>query len=163
MEYTITKAFKDDLKELAKVYKGAFKKHNIFQKDRDSIVNYLKSLKDAKVLVAKSDEILGGIVVRKADQDIKGNHVVFKYNHLAVDADYEGEGIAKDLLESADEDIKNKIKYGEIDTAKIEVSVADEENLDLYKEVGFELEGELKSHYRHGENVYIMGKLIEEP
>lgn len=158
MEYTITKAFKDDLKELAKVYKGVFKKHNIFEKDRDSIVTYLKSLKDAKVLVAKSDEILGGIVVRKADQDIKGNHVVFKYNHLAVDADYEGHGIAKDLVESADEDIQNKIKYGEIDTAKIEVSVADEENLDLYKEVGFEVEGELKSHYRHGETVYILGK-----
>ena len=48
------------------------------------------------------------------------------------------------------------------DTAKIEISIAESEKttINFYKRLGFEIEGELKSHYRFNESVTCLGKEI---
>lgn len=113
-------------------------------------------------MAASGSRVVGGMLVRKEGEDLLGKHVVWKYNHLAVDAKYAGLGIGTALLQSADQKISSLIRSGKMKTAKIElgVSVTEKALLPFYKKCGFRVEGKLPSHYRHGELVYALGKEI---
>lgn len=158
-----------ELEELKDIYKSIFEKHNIFQRSPKEILEYLKesNRKNSEVgggcIVAKLEgKTVGGVVVKKESEDLEGKHVVWKYNHLGVAPDYSGQGIGSALMNAADQKIKNLIKEGKIKTAKIEAGVSENNKdvLEFAKKCSFEIEGELKSHYRYGELVYVLGKGI---
>ena len=160
----IKQANKEDLQELIPIYKEAFTKHNIFQKSEEEILDYLEDHNQKNtILVAKIEEkVVGGILLRKMSEDLNGKHFVWKYNHIAVSKEYQKQGIGSALINAADEKIKEAISEKLFDTAKIEISIAESEKttINFYKRLGFEIEGELKSHYRFNESVSCLGKEI---
>ena len=158
-----------ELVVLIDVYKKAFNKHNIFQKPYEEVLEYLKTVhrKNRELgggfIVARLEEkTIGGLLVKKNDQDIDGKHSTWKYNHMVVAHDYKKMNIGTALMNAADQKIKQLIQGKIIKTAKVEVSVSENEkdSLAFFKKFGFEEEGKLKSHYRFGELVYILGKEI---
>lgn len=166
----ISNAKQSDFSQLVALYKTVFKKHNIFLKPNSDVKNYLIKLHKSNsriglgLLVATiEDKVVGALLLKKKEFDSAGKHLVVKYNHFAVLPEYKGQGIGTYLIRIADQKIKDLIKKGKIKTAKIEVSVSENEKeaLDFYKSHDFIIEGELKSHYRLNELVYVLGKEIE--
>jgi len=158
-----------ELADLVEVYKNVFQKHNIFQRSEEVILEYLKSVHSQNanfgggfVVAIKDGKTVGGMLVKKETQDFSGGHVVWKYNHVGVHPDHQGKGLGRELMEAADEKVRNLIKQGKFKTAKIELGIAEGEkaSIKFYEKFGFEIEGELKSHYRFGEKAYILGKEI---
>ncbi len=165
----IKDAQESDLKELAALYKSTFKKHNIFCKSDKEIISYLKEKQSSEkkngggFVVAKSgSKIIGGILLKKETEDPKGKHVLWKYNHLAVSPSFKGKGIGKAIINAAEDKIRQMIKSKKIRTSKIEVGVSEneKESIRFYKSLGFYVEGMQKSHYRHKETSYILGKEV---
>ncbi len=163
-------ANKENLNDLVQIYKDAFETHNIFQKSEEEILIYLESaheknkLSGGGFLVAiVEDKAVGGILLKKTSEDLNGKHTVWKYNHLAVSENYQKQGFGGSLVKSAENMILDAINNKLFNTAKIEIGVVDTKKLvvDFYKKYDFEIEGELKSHYRFGETVYILGKEIK--
>jgi len=146
----IALAKEEDLKELITIYKSAFSHHNIFEKSEAEILEYLKD-RISNILIAKIDgKVVGGILVRlKAEA---GTHSLWRLNHLA--AAEKGKGIGEALVKAAEEKINGEKKG----TAKVELGVCDESVLEFYKKLGYVEEGQLTSHYRHGELVFSLGK-----
>lgn len=161
MEFLIKKAKEEDLPALVDIYTSAFERHNIFERSAEEVMQYLRTL-NGDILIAVEGGVIGGVVLKRKDKDRTASHTVWKFNHLAVKKDYQGKGVAKKLLVSAENEIREKINEGRFKTAKIEVSVSENEEsaLELYYGLGFEKEGMLKSHYRYGEKVNILGKEI---
>ncbi|MEA3515206.1 MAG: GNAT family N-acetyltransferase [Nanoarchaeota archaeon] len=159
----------EELKQLISIYKEAFEKHNIFEKPKDEVEEYIKKSHASNVdfgggflVIKKKDKIIGGMLIRKTGGDLKGNHIIVKYNHVAISKEYTGKGYGKKMLEVADQKLKNLIKEQKVKSIKIELSVSENEtgSLKFYQKCGFEIEGKLKSHYRFNELVYLLGKEI---
>jgi len=149
----IRKAEEKDLPGLAALYKDAFMKHNIFSKPKKEVLEYLNKIsKEAEILVAvENNEIVGGVAVFSSKQTPE--HNLSRLKHVAVLPAMQGKGTGKALVEEA-EKIAGK--------GKIEIHVAEREQniVDFYKKLGYEVEGELASHYRPGETCYILGKVV---
>lgn len=163
----IKDAEEQELTNLVEIYKQSFKNHNVFERSDNEILEYLKEshLVNSKmgggyILTKTDDKIIGCILVRKLSGDLSGRHELWRYNHIAVIEDYKSKGIGSYLIKTADKKIKSRIDERKIDSVKIELGLAEteEELLEFYKKNGFELEGQLKSHYRHGEKTYLLGK-----
>lgn len=152
----ITKSIKEELKELVPIYKSAFKVHNIFTKNNSEILKYLEGQAKQNVfLIAKDEKILGGLLLKKI-RTVK-THSLWKINHLAVSVDARDNGVGVALMKEAEKRVKT-----ESETAKIEIYVAYNEKVTLpfYKKLGFIEEGELMSHYRYNESVFVLGKEV---
>ncbi|MBW2995943.1 GNAT family N-acetyltransferase [Candidatus Woesearchaeota archaeon] len=150
----IDKPNTEELKQLVKIYKEVFEIHNIFQKPEDEVVSYLETVGvEGELLVAvEDDRVAGGLLVTYEEQ-IPG-HTRARVKHLAVTKDFQSKGVGSELLKKADEIVGK---------GKIEIHVSENEKnaLDFYKRNGYEVEGQLKSHYRPGEKCYILGKVLE--
>lgn len=160
-----------ELEGLVEVYRAVFPVHNIFQRSEGEILKYLKDMHQENsnfgggFIIAVMDGLaIGGILVKKESQDLEGEHFIWKFNHVGVHPEHQGKGIGRELMEAAETKIRNMIKEGKIKTAKIELGVAEGEkdSIKFYEKFDFEVEGELKSHYRAGEKAYILGKEILE-
>jgi len=166
--FIIKDAMRSELSELVSVYKRAFKKHNIFQKSAFRVEEYLleQHRKNHRYgggfIIAKKDRsVIGGVLLKWRDCDIKGKHHLWKFNHLVVDKPFKRLGIGFNLVNASVKKIRNLIKEKKFRTAKIEVSTTEnDKDLELYKKLGFKVEGKLKSHYRFNEISYILGKEI---
>ena len=145
-----SKPSKQELISLIKIYKSSFKVHNILTKKEKDLLIYFKG---KEILIAKDKEVLGGLMIKNTEKH--KTHKTWKINHLAVSEKHRGKGIAMSLVKRAEKEIKSKSK-----TAKIEVSVAETEKqiLKFWKKLKYKLEGKLRSHYRHKELVYVLGK-----
>ncbi len=127
LSYKIRKAEEEDFSELARIYKSSFKRHNIMGMEETEVINYL--LKSNKInsklgggyfiAVDSNEKVLGGILLKKKNQDLKGTHYIWKLNHLAVDLEYRGQGIGKKLVNSALNRIEDLIKSEKFKTAKV--------------------------------------------
>lgn len=160
-----------ELEGLIDVYRSVFKKHIIFEKAPEEILEYLKKshkknegVGGGYIIAKLGDKIIGGILVRKKGGGLETNHTLWIYNHVALLTDYSKLRIGSALINAADKKIKELIKQGRIKTAKIELGVSENEKdaLNFFKKFGFEIEGKLKSHFRLNEAVYIIGKEITE-
>ena len=166
---TIKDAEPSEIEGLIPIYKENFPRHNVFQKLDEEILEYLLQKHNENIqfgggfIVARTNKkVVGGMLLRKESEDLTGSHVIWKYNHVAVDDSYEGKGIGSALLKAADEKIRKLIKEKKFGTAKIELGVAenDKEALEFYKKNDFKEEGRLKSHYRFEEMIIVCGKEI---
>ncbi len=115
------------------------------------------------LLALAGNKIVGAILVRKEAEDIFGKHARWKYNHLAIALPYQRKGLGTALLHAADLKIVLLMKKRKINTAKVEIGVAEQEKgaATFYIYNGFKVEGKLRSHYRHNEMVYVMGKELK--
>lgn len=152
----IEKASIDDLKELIPVYKEVFEVHHIFDQSEDEVLDYLEKNK-SNFLIAKVDgKIVGGLMVTLSRD--WGSHGLWRIKHVAVAKGFRDMDIGSSLMEAAEKQIgESKFK-----TNKIEIHVGQHEEaaLPFYKKIGYAVEGELASHYRHGEKVFFLGKEI---
>jgi ribosomal protein S18 acetylase RimI-like enzyme len=150
----IKEAKEKDLNGLAKMYKQVFKLHNVFEKPEEEVLKYMKSLHDKYTIIvaAHDDEIVGGcVVVARVDTE---KHKLSQIKHVAVLEEYRDKGVGTELVKKA-EDI---IGRGKIE---IHIAQAKDDAVGFYKELGYEVEGELKSHYRKGETCILLGKVLE--
>jgi len=151
-----------DYTKLLFLYQESFPIHNIFSRSEKEILEYLDKTEK------KNMEKKGGYFVYEFEGNVVGsilikfqreseNHKVWSINHLAVKKAYRSKGIASELLRHAEEVISKNSK-----TAKIEIKVSENEKgtIEIYKRLGYKLEGTLRSHYRFNEEVYVLGKVI---
>ena len=159
----------EELKGLISIYKEAFKKHNIFEKPEDEVEEYFKKAHTSNInfgggflVITKEKKVIGGMLIREVGGDVLGNHIIVKYNHVAISPEYTGKGYGKKLLEVANQKLRKLIEDKKVKSIKIELSVSENEigSLEFYQKCGFAIEGKLKSHYRFDEDVYLLGKII---
>ncbi len=105
------------------------------------------------------EKVVGGILLKKESEERQ--HQRWKFNHLAVDLKYRGQGVGTRLMNAAEQKIRKQLQRGM--TAKIELHVSEKEKslLEFYLRFGFVVEGKLTSHYRQGEVVYALGKEVQ--
>jgi len=147
----IRKASTEELKELAKLYKEAFPVHNIFQRTEKEVFNYLETLSGEILVAVEGKKILGGLAL--VYELSTPEHKRARLKHIAVAKDAQRKGIGSKLLKEAEK----LVEKGKIE---IHASENEKEALEFYKKNGYEVEGELKSHYRPNETCYILGKVI---
>lgn len=143
----------DDYRQVAGLFANFFKTHNIFQKDPDIVVAYIRKEdleREAFLVYEQSGMIKGALVLVQKGANHDGSHKVWKFRHFA----FETEQIGKELLGEAEKRVKNATH-----TAKIELTIAEnEEGLDFYKKWGYKQEGALLNHFRFGETCFVLGK-----
>ena len=144
----IKKPDTEELKQLVKIYKEFFPVHAIFTKSEEDVLNYLETFLEGDIFVAvKDNEVVGGLVIAWKEY----GHTVAYLKHIAAkNADKE---VIKELVQEAEKTGKS---------GKIEIHIAEGEKIpcNFYEELGYEVEGKLKSHYRKDETCYILGKVI---
>ena len=144
---TIRESKEQDYEQVAELYKTFFTEHNIFQKEKDEIVTYLKDQQDIFLVNEKEGKIVGaGVLVLQKEE---GTHKRWKLRHFAFTDDN-----GKELLMEAEKRVHKSST-----TAKIELTIAETEiSLEFYKQNGYEQEGALTNHYRWGETCFLLGK-----
>ena len=142
----------EDYGQIASLYANFFKTHDIFQKIREVVVNYIKEeAQKNELLVFEEDGLIKGALFLVNQGGSSGHHR-WKFRHFA----FETETIAESLLKQAEEKIKPSTG-----TVKIELTISEnEEGIGFYKQHGYQQEGILKNHYRWDENCYVFGKSI---
>ena len=168
--FSIRDARSDELSSLIKIYRAAFSQHNIFQRKEKEILKYLQQTQHKNkiagggyLVALVGNKIVGALLVRQEAEDISGKHTRWKYNHLAVAVPFQRKGIGSALLQAADKKVLAAMKVRKINTAKVEIGVAENEQgaAAFYINNGFKVEGKLHSHYRFNEMVYVMGKELK--
>ncbi len=141
-----------DYGQLASLYAHFFKVHNLFQRGRAFIADYLKAEagKNELFVFEEGGLVRGALFLVKSGENSSGSHQRWKFRHFA----FESESVAEKLLAEAERNVKAACK-----TAKIELTIAEtEEGIDFYKKHGYVQEGSLKNHYRWGETCFVLGK-----
>jgi len=145
-------ATEEDFGQIAALYANFFKTHDIFQKLKEVIVNYIREeAQKNELLVCEEDGLIKGALFLVGLGKGSG-HRRWKFRHFA----FETEKIAELLLDEAERRVKETTG-----TAKIELTIAEtEEGIDFYKQHGYQQEGILKNHYRWGESCFVLGKSL---
>lgn len=134
---------------LAELFSNFFKTHNVFQRPKEEIIDYLKKQKDELIFVENAATFLV-----KTGESLDKNHTRWKFRHFA----YPSKESALKLLEKAEEKVRNSSK-----TTKIELTIAKNENsFEFFKSNGYEQEGILKNHYRPNEDCYVLSKYFSD-
>ena len=145
----IRKASKEELKDLVSLYKKAFEIHGIFQKPEDEVLKYLENADGEFIVAVEDGKIVGGLLI--VTRETYKGHKIIRFKHVAVAEEYRHKGVGSALIKKAEE-IAGK--------GKIELHVVEGDKVEFYKKNGYEIEGELKSHYRPGETCFVLGKVI---
>ena len=147
----IKKPDTEELKQLVKMYKESFPVHNVFQKPEDEVINYLETVEGELLVAVEDDKVVGGVlvVIKKPNPD----HTLARIKHIAVAKEHQHKGVGSELLKEAEKMIGK---------GKVEIHMAEAvgEPLEFYTKNGYEVEGELKSHYRPGEKCTVLGKVL---
>ena len=150
----IKEAKEKDLPGLAKMYKHAFQLHNLFEKPEEEVLKYLQNLhtKFTIIVAVHEEEVVGGcVVVVRVDTDI---HKLSQIKHVAVADEYQDKSVGTELMKKAEEIIgKGKVE--------LHIASTKDDAVGFYKNLGYEVEGELKSHYRRDETCVLVGKILE--
>ncbi|MGM5488672.1 MAG: hypothetical protein ACQESG_07010 [Nanobdellota archaeon] len=135
----------DDLEAMAALYKQFFPTHNIFS--GGDVVTYLtEEAHRHEMLVFDDGAVRGGLFLVKQQS---GEHTRWKFRHFAFD----DEAAGAELLAEAERRVADAS-----DTAKVELTIAENEPVDFFKKHGYEQEGTLANHYRWGETCYVLSK-----
>ena len=137
-----------DIESLIPLLQAFFPTHNKLH--NENVKEYLKEQLKNPLLIYDDNGIKGALFLVKLDDN--SSHTRWRLRHFA----YENEAAATQLLKAAEEYIKEQST-----TAKIEVNIAQsEKGIQFYKANGFEVEGQLKNHYRWNETTTIVGKSL---
>lgn len=144
----IKKAEKEDIKQLVGIYKEFFPVHAIFTKSDEEILEYLENFKGDILVAVQDGNIVGGLAIARKEY----GHTIANFKHIA--AKNQDKEVIKALVKKAEE-LAN--------AAKIELHIAEGEKIPytFFEELGYEVEGKLKSHYRPDETCYVLGKVLE--
>jgi len=146
---TIRNVQEQDYEKLVSLYKEFFPTHDIFQKEDNEIITYLKNVKETFLV---DDELKGALILVMIGQNKEGTHKRWKFRHFA----FKDEVVGKELLVEAEKRVKENSE-----TCKIELNIAETEpGKEFYLNNGYEQEAALKNHYRQGETCFILGKSI---
>ena len=147
------------IREWVPILREELNPHNLFQKPEEEVLQYLLSIqKEHELFLALVDsKVIGGTVLEKKDESIKGDHQVWKFKHFAfrkgLNDDVEGE-----IMAEIEDRLRKKSK-----STKIQLNLAQTESryLKLFEKYGFKKEATLENHYRVGENMFIYSKLVK--
>ncbi|MFC1697433.1 GNAT family N-acetyltransferase [Nanoarchaeota archaeon] len=164
----IKKLNKEQLKELIPIYKETFKVHNIFEQEDNKILEYLEytlektTKNDGCIFGAIVDNKIVGALILSKFQTGKDNHSLWKFRHVAIKEDQQGKGVGSLLIAEAEKELQNLIQNNKIKTAKIEITVSENEvrAVEFYEKNGFKVEGSLTNHYRWNETTFLLGKSV---
>ncbi len=163
----IRNATEQDLEQFAKILKETFSVHTIFEKSGKEIVTHLKKQQNetAKggggfIVAVEGSKVIGGLLIEKKNET--HNHSLWKYKYVAVEKNSRNKGVGTRLLEEAEKRIKELIYNGKIATAKVELTIAENEKdaIGFYEKNGFVIEGTFDNHYRWNEKTFAMGKSL---
>lgn len=134
----------DDLKEVEKIEKASFT-HPF------SYFTFYFLLKDnpESFIVADEKGQISGYIVYSVSGE-KGTIV-----SIGVLPDYRRKGIGQMLIDYAIEDLRNKVKYVEL-----QVSVSNETAINLYKKNNFVVVYTIAQYYPDGADAYLMRKIL---
>lgn len=147
------------LKELVPAFKGVYKTHNIFEKDEEFIINYLKEVQKEREIIAftRNGKISGGVVLMKKDEDKKNNYIRWKLRHFACNFNLP----LKDRLEFIKNIEKYIIKKGSKNmSVEYNMAEAELEDIKLFRKAGYKRAATLDDRYRLGEKAYTYTKYI---
>ena len=158
-----------DVDTLVTILQHSFTKHNIFKKPAPLVRTYITNSnitfteKGGGYIVYENQGIPEGcLLIRPIDVDVKGTHMRVNYNHLGASRGFSDEHVVCTLIEAADRKLSEYLRSQGIGTAKIQINLAPDE-LALHptlEKCGFTMEGTLQDHYRFGEEVVLLGKLL---
>ena len=152
---TIREIQETDYEKLVELYKEFFPTHNIFQKDNDIIVAYLKKEqleRETFLVCEENNEIKGALILVLLGKTEDSSHTRWKFRHFS----FKDETIGTQLLQHAENVVKQASP-----TAKIEQTIAESEpGKDFYLKNGYQQEASLENHYRVGEICFIFGKSL---
>ncbi len=147
------------IQEWIPILREELKPHNIFQKSREEILQYLLRIqKEHELFIALINrKVVGGTVLEKKDENITGDHKVWKLKHFALNKEITGE-VEKEILTEIEEILCKKSK-----SVKIQLNLSEKESryIELFQNYGFKKEGTLEDHYRVGEKMVIYSKLVK--
>lgn len=143
----IKKADTNELRGLIPVLKEFFPVHVIFTKSEAEIFNYLETFEGDVLVAIEEDEVVGGLAISRKQY----GHIVAGFKHIVAKG--EDKEVIKALVKEAEK---------EANAGKIELRIADGEKIPytFFEELGYEVEGKLKSHYRPDETCYVLGKVV---
>lgn len=146
------------LKDLIPILKKEINPHNIFQKNEDEVLTYLLNIqKEHEFFIALINEkVIGGTVLEKKDESIRGDHKVWKLKHFALSEDIE-KNTEKEIISEIENRLKKKSK-----SLKIQVNLSEKETraIELFKRNNYKKEATLDNHYRINEKMFIYAKSI---
>lgn len=138
----IENARETDLEDILKLEKKAFKRPWSLESFKSELTHPDSFTKIAK----QKSRICGFMIYRLFMEEME----VFK---ICTHEDFQNQGIASKLLESAFDSCKNKAKL-----ALLEVNSSNEKALSFYKKHGFTVSGTRTNYYGQGQNALNMTK-----
>ncbi len=148
------------LKKLIPILKQAFENHNIFEKDEDSVLEYLLKVQEENEILLFSVKgiVSGGVVLIKQEEDAKHKYVRWKLRHFV----WKNSLNEKQKLRFIKE-IENRLSQ-EGQKIRIEYNMAETEKdyIAMLEKAGFTKEATWPNRYRYGETAYTYAKFIEK-
>jgi len=158
---------KDKLEVLIPLFKSFFKKHNIFQKDNKTILEYLKKShqenweKGGGYITLIKDNKIAGAVLLSISEVSRGKHLIASLKHFAM-SNYPKKTIYSSLLSEIDLKIALSLRNQKLKSAKLEAKLSslEKDAISIFKKNKFKKQGVLKDHYDIKEDCIILGKII---
>lgn len=146
-----------DIKPMAKVFARAFGAHNEFNRP----IQYLAEARnddDHRLIVAEApDGKIAGFVMTDFNSFVRRALYI---DQLAVDPDYQGQGVGRSLMEKA-EQLAVLEKFNAV---SLHVRADNDKAIHLYESMGFKVIGTAHGYYNDGMNGLKMKKsLLPEP
>ncbi len=141
----------NDSKNIADLIQKTFgKEYEPFRIDESIIMEKMKDEKNNFIIAKEGEKIIG--VVRTSIEDID----LAELRWLAVEEEYRNKGIGTETVKSA-LDFLNKNKMRKV-VAKTKSS--DSVAISLFLNLGFEIEGYFRDHFRKGTNIIQFAKFL---
>lgn len=133
------------------IQKNFGKDYELFRIGESSILDKMKDEKNQFMVAKEGEKIIG--VVRASIEDLD----LVELRWLAVEDNYRGKGVGTDLVKYALEFLKKKKMRKVVARTKSSDAVA----ASLFLNLGFEIEGYFRDHFRKGTNIIQFAKFIE--
>ncbi len=141
----------NDSRNIADLIQKTFgKDYEPFKIDESGISEKMKDEKNQFIVSKEGEKIIG--VVRASVEDLD----LAELRWLAVEEEYRGKGIGTELIRSALEFLKKKKMRKVVARTKSSDAIA----TSLFLNLGFEIEGYFRDHFRKGTNIIQFAKFL---
>jgi len=144
-----------DFSGVIELFGEFFSTHDIFRHiSNSSVWRYVQesSLQYPLLIVEEDGNVQAAMYLVRTEEDRDKTHSRWKFRHFA----WRSEKAFEELIVEAESRIRSHSR-----TSKIENTVAaSEPGIELYLTNGYEVEAELKNHYRFNETCFVLGKTL---